>query len=214
MRVVRIGERARDAIAPRSVRPVHNGSMRVASPAPPIDSRRGVHRIDLRLETLSQLFNSMDPTPFHHRDLDHDAEQYIETEALEFPHARGYLVSVHLPDGPREDPDSVVAEAIRNYFDYRADLARRTITVLLQEGRISLLIGVAFLSSCLVVADLLSFAAGGTLLRIVRESLTIGGWVAMWRPMQIFLYEWWPLVRRMRIYRKLGAAEVRVVTTS
>lgn len=33
------------------------------SPAP-------VHRIQLRLRELAQLFNSMDPTPFHHKDLD------------------------------------------------------------------------------------------------------------------------------------------------
>ena len=48
-------------------------------------------------------------------------------------------------------------------------------------------------------------------LKILRESLTIGGWVAMWRPMQIFLYEWWPLARRGRIYRNLSHAEVAVV---
>jgi len=33
----------------------------------------------------------------------------------------------------------------------------------------------------------------------------------MWRPMQIFLYEWWPLVRRGRIYRNLSRAEVVLV---
>jgi hypothetical protein len=33
----------------------------------------------------------------------------------------------------------------------------------------------------------------------------------MWRPMQIFLYEWWPLMRRVRIYRNLGHANVHVV---
>jgi len=46
---------------------------------------------------------------------------------------------------------------------------------------------------------------------LLKESLLIGGWVAMWRPMQIFLYEWWPIVRRGRIYRNLGRAIVNVV---
>jgi len=36
-----------------------------------------------------------------------------------------------------------------------------------------------------------------------RESLTIVGWVAMWRPVEIFLYDWWPLVRRIRVYKNL-----------
>jgi len=33
-----------------------------------------VHRIELRLRELAQLFNSMDPTPFHHKDLDPDID--------------------------------------------------------------------------------------------------------------------------------------------
>jgi len=45
----------------------------------------------------------------------------------------------------------------------------------------------------------------------VRESLTIAGWVAMWRPMQIYLYDWWPLLRRSRIYAKLSQMPVELV---
>jgi hypothetical protein len=27
----------------------------------------------------------------------------------------------------------------------------------------------------------------------------------MWRPLEIFLYDWWPLRRMVRLYRKLAA---------
>lgn len=170
-----------------------------------------VHRIELRLNELSQLFNSMDPTPFHHKDLDRDAEEFIESWALEFPQASRFQLTVHLARMPAADPTDLVAEAIRNFYGYKAELARRAVKVLFREGRTSLVIGMAFLSTCLLVADLLTPYAGGTFLRILRESLTIGGWVAMWRPMQIFLYEWWPLARRRRIYQGLAAAHVRVL---
>ena len=174
-------------------------------------TRAEVHRIELRLNELSQLFNSMDPTPFHHKDLDRDAEEFIESWALEFPQASHFHITVHLAQMPPEDPTALVTEAIRNYFTYKAGLSRRMVTVLLREGRMSLLIGVAFLSACLLVADLLAPLEGRPLVKVVRESLTIGGWVAMWRPMQIFLYEWWPLMRRHRIYHNLGLAQVRVL---
>ncbi|MGZ5033868.1 MAG: hypothetical protein ACXWAC_11780 [Usitatibacter sp.] len=170
-----------------------------------------VHQIELRLNELSQLFNSMDPTPFHHKDLDRDAEEFIESWALEFPQASRFHITVHLTQMPPEDPTELVTEAIRNYFTYKAQLSRRMVVVLLREGRTSLLIGVAFLSTCLLAADLLTPLAEGTFLKILRESLTIGGWVAMWRPMQTFLYDWWPLVRRSRIYHNLGLAKVRVL---
>jgi len=34
--------------------------------------------------------------------------------------------------------------------------------------------------------------------------------VAMWRPIQIFLYEWWPINRRRKVYLALGRAQVHV----
>jgi hypothetical protein len=51
----------------------------------------------------------------------------------------------------------------------------------------------------------------GTWATIAREGLTIAGWVAMWRPMEIYLYDWWPLRRRGRIYAKLSHAPVEVI---
>ena len=173
-------------------------------------SRNDIHRIELRLSELSQLFNSMDPTPFHHKDLDPDAEEFIEGWAMEFPPASRFHITVHLARMPDEDPTELVSAAVRNYFLYKAETSRRSVRLLLREGRTSLVIGIAFLSTCLLLADFLTPWATGTYLKIVRESLTIGGWVAMWRPMQIFLYEWWPLAQRGRVYRSLGQAQVRV----
>ena len=168
------------------------------------------HQIELRIEELAQLFNSMDPTPFHHRDLDPGAEEFLESWALEYPQDSHFHIIVHIEKMPAEDPAPLVAEAIHNYFDYKSVLTRRNLTVLLLEGRTSLLIGLAFLTLCLLGADLLSAFANNAFLRVLKESLVIGGWVAMWRPMQIFLYEWWPLMRRARIYRNLGHANMHV----
>jgi hypothetical protein len=174
-----------------------------------------VHRIELRVRELAQLFNSMDPTPFHHKDLDLDAEEFIESWALEFPPASRFEIIVHLERLPAEgNPTALVAEAVHNYFDYKTELARRELNHLLQQGRISLMIGLTFLALCLLAAEALEQFTTGTFPLIVRESLTIGGWVAMWRPMQIFLYDWWPVRRRRRTYRSLARAHVRVLQGS
>ena len=169
-----------------------------------------VHQIELRVSELSQLFNSMDPTPFHHRDLDPDAEEFLESWALEFPQDSHFRIVVHIQNMPPDDPTPVVAEAIHNYFDYKSLLMKRNLRVLLLEGRTSLLIGLGFLAFCMLGADSLTSYAFSPYLRVLKEGLTIGGWVAMWRPMQIFLYEWWPLARRSRIYHNLGRAIVHV----
>ena len=81
---------------------------------------------------------------------------------------------------------------------------------LMKDGRKSLLIGGLFLVTCLTLSKLLVGQASGTFPSVERESLTIAGWVAMWRPMEIFLYEWWPLRRRQRIYEKMSRMKVEL----
>jgi hypothetical protein len=48
---------------------------------------------------------------------------------------------------------------------------------------------------------------------VIGESLLIGGWVAMWRPLEIFLYEWWPIRAEARLFERLSRMIVRVVHT-
>ncbi|MDK1491239.1 hypothetical protein QN219_14370 [Sinorhizobium sp. 7-81] len=36
--------------------------------------------------------------------------------------------------------------------------------------------------------------------------------VVNWRTLEIFLYGWWPIVRRHRLYRRLAAATVNVLS--
>jgi hypothetical protein len=170
------------------------------------------HQIDIRISKLSELFNSMDPTPFHHRDLDADAEEFLESWALEFPQDSHFKIIVHIEQMPQEDPSALVAEVIHNYFEYKSERTKRNLSQLLHEGRVSLMIGLGFLATCLLGADILAASfASNTFLRLLKESLLIGGWVAMWRPLQIFLYGWWPIVRKERIYCNLSKAIVRVI---
>jgi len=49
---------------------------------------------------------------------------------------------------------------------------------------------------CLIAADAIGQFGTGSAFTIARESLKIVGRVAMWRPLQVLLYDWWPLVRR------------------
>lgn len=168
--------------------------------------------LQLRVRELGQLFNSMDPTPFLNKDLDRDAEAFIETWAEQFKSNCQLRITIHLEHLPAEvDPSAIMVEAIHNYFDHKAGLVRGELKLLLWEGRISLLIGIAFVSLCLILADVIRQLDAGAVVNIARESLVIGGWVAMWRPMQIFLYDWWPLLRSIRVYKTISHAHVRVV---
>ena len=169
------------------------------------------HSVKLNLRDINQLFNSMDPSPFIEKDLDDDAEEFIVSWAHEFPPNEPVKLSVQLEHWPIEDPKELIQQAVHNHFAHRAELTNLEFRSLMQQGRTSLLIGLSCLATCLVISEALLHGAAGTWASISRESLTIAGWVAMWRPMQIYLYDWWPLRRRGRIFAKLSQMPVEVV---
>lgn len=174
-----------------------------------------MHRLDLRLRELGQLFNSMDPAPFLERDLDRDAEEYIESWAMEHPAGSRFHITLHLQQPPAQpDSSQLITESIHHFFAYKAELARRQLRRLLSDGRTSLIIGLCFLAACTAAADAIGQAADSDLTAIASEGFIIIGWVAMWRPVEIFLYDWWPLLRRRRVYQSLGRAHVGITVAT
>jgi hypothetical protein len=172
----------------------------------------GVNLIEITLSGVEQLFNTLDPSPFHEKDLDADAEDYIVGAARELPAHEPFKLILYLPAVGAEIPAATdLAASIRNYFEYRKQTAARDLRLLLRQGRTALAIGVTFLGACLLLRELL-IATHGTVERVFAESLLIAGWVAMWRPLEIFLYEWWPLRGTGRTYAKLSAMEIEILS--
>ncbi len=170
------------------------------------------HSIKLKLRDLNQLFNSMDPSPFIEKDLDDEAEEFIVSWAREFPPDAQLRLRIHLEQWPAEDPSEMIRQAVHNYFAHRAEIIDLEFRALMKQGRTSLIIGLSFLAACLVIINTVLHVQAGWA-SVLRESLTIAGWVAMWRPIQIYLYDWWPLRRRGRTYAKLSRMPVEVAPT-
>ena len=164
--------------------------------------------IEIALTNISQLFNSFDPSPFHEKDLDTDAENYIVSAAREISPRLPLKLVLHLPRDHIEQPGTADLErSIQNYFEYRRNMAARDLRYLFRLGRTSLVVGLGFLAACVTLRELAPLL-GPPLDHVVSEGLLIVGWVAMWGPIQTFLYDWWPLRATVRIYGRLAAAPV------
>lgn len=170
----------------------------------------GDRPIELKIREIGQLFQSLDPLPFRERDLDAAVEEYVVAWAREQGGARPIHVLVHLPaDEAEREEAGHIADAIRNYFAYRAEVAGWELKELFRVGRASLAIGLMVLALCVVLGAEVSGRVGdGYVGRFFGEGLIILGWVANWRPIQIFLYDWWPLTRRRRLYERLARAAI------
>ena len=168
--------------------------------------------IEIRVAELRQLFNAIDPSPFRQRDLDPRAEEFIVDWARDLPMDKPWALVVHL-DRPAGRPDEAAAlrEAIHEYFGQRVVASRRTLRELFRRGRISLVIALAFLTASIAVGDAVAgYLGDGRLGEVIREGFLIGGWVAMWRPLEVFLYDWWPIRAEGRLLQRLSTMPVRI----
>jgi hypothetical protein len=180
----------------------------------PLNSSSG-QIIEVRVKELSQLFNSLDPSPFTERDLDDDAAEYIVEWARELPTHAEFTIALHLPEAEaRKAEERKLRTALLNYFLQRAEAEQRELNELFRIGRRYAAIGLPLLIVCFMSSQMVRSQLGaGPLASTIAESLLLVGWVANWKPIETFLYDWWPLKRRRDLYRRLAAAEVMIEPT-
>lgn len=168
--------------------------------------------IEVHVAELKQLFNSIDPSPFRNRDLDPKAEEFIVGWAKDFGRERQLALVVNLDrSAGLADEAAVLRDAIHEFFRQRALGQRQRLRELLRVGRTSLAIGLVVLASAIAMGNFVAnLMKGSDFGQILRETLVIGGWVSMWRPLEIFLYDWWPIRNEAQLSDELASMPVRI----
>jgi hypothetical protein len=168
--------------------------------------------IEVHVGELKQLFDAIDPSPFRERDLDPKAEEFIVGWAKDLPHNASLALVVDLDrEAGLPDESAVLRDAIHQFFSHRAEAYRRRLRELFRVGRSSLVIGLVALAAAISLGNFLAtLLTGSRIGGIVRESFTIGGWVSMWRPLEVFLYDWWPIRNEARLSDRLAVMPIRI----
>jgi len=174
-------------------------------------SENGRSCIDIKIQQSRQLFDGRDPAPFHERALDEDAVAYLLGAVQEISRKQPLAIVVTISAEPQPSlPARVIVEAMRGHFVYEGEQIERRLREHLRRGQMTLGVGLTALVLFLTLAQLTASLTAGPLREILREGLVITGWVAMWRPLEILLYDWWPLVDERRQVRRLLEAPVSV----
>jgi hypothetical protein len=172
------------------------------------DSNRVEALIELKLREIRQLFHHLDPAPFAEKDLDPAAEAWIEDSVRELGPRRVGRLRIWLPPEQAASEEArTLPVAIQNFFIARRLQLRTELNRQLRRALTNLLIGLVFLSTCLSLRQ--SLLASGRL-ELLSEGLLIIGWVALWRPVENFLYDWWPIARRIRRLARIARTPVEI----
>lgn len=146
--------------------------------------------IDIRVQRVDQLFDSPDPSPFSENEkaLRRDAENYIVDFAGEYGRAEPLRLIVHAPASIESHAGEVTC-AIHSHFQFAYEQCRRQYRRRMRIGRKLLVVGVAVLVMALLLRALLGALGDSPIFAAMGEGLLILGWVAMWRPVDILLFE-------------------------
>lgn len=172
----------------------------------------GKRMIDIRVTSVLQLFDARDPAPFRARDLDDDFVEYVTAAAEEIPGKGPLDIVIHIDETPTATLDAdAITQSIRSFFEYQIDLRRLQISKLFRAARLFLAIGVSCLILCLLAAELLEAnVEDSTFRKVAREGIIIFGWVSLWKPFELLLFDWYPTYDRMTLLRRLARSTVQI----
>jgi hypothetical protein len=167
--------------------------------------------IELVLKNVMQLFNSFDPSPFHEKELDSDAEEYLFNTVDDLPAAEPVKLVIYLPpEAIDEDIRRSITLGIHNHFSYRSAIDSRELKRLFKRGRQVLFIAVVLLFISLLARQYLARLPQNIITGMALEAFLIFGWVVLWEPVYIFIYGWWPITKKRKIHHKIRDMEIEI----
>ncbi|MGF1478510.1 MAG: hypothetical protein ACFB4I_03345 [Cyanophyceae cyanobacterium] len=125
--------------------------------------------------------------------------------------------TILLPDHQlSENIETSIADALQRYCNHKIEKISNDIIALRGQGVRALRRGLLFLAVCLIIStffDRVEYLP--TLVhRFLNEGFLIAGWVSLWYPIELLLYQWSPLRRQKQIYEMNKDMEVKVTTHS
>lgn len=170
--------------------------------------------IEVVLDNPKHLFDRKDPSPLKGRDLNEDVAAYIINSLRELPMRDNVQLKIYFretTEDPKFSPENV-AEAIRTFFIYEEYFHSMELKMRFKRGFQALFVGLTFLFLCILFPHLAKKGSNSLLWQYAQEGFNVLGWVSMWYPIHILLYEWWPIKAEKKIYHR--ASQMQVIVTS
>lgn len=169
-------------------------------------------KITLHLENVREMLLKRGRiSRYRKRTIEKDVEQFLIEEATNLPKKGIINLVVVLPPGSAGN-EMDIATALQKHFFFRKDKAKKQLKQVLRSGFRNLLIAFIFLGIIIFLNHVGSRVLPQSgLMATIRESLFILGWVAFWRPAELLLFEWYPILGDAKLFERLEHSHVSVV---
>lgn len=159
--------------------------------------------IEISLEEPYNLYDDKDPSPLKVRDLKPIIEQYIANCIREIPDKQKVRVDFYFYSiSDSEEEKSLLKKSVRDFFIYRTKIRFLDFRYKIKYGFKSFSIGLCFLFFCIYISTSYLNNDNDIVQKFFLEGLSVLGWVSLWNPVQVFLYEIWPILTSAKILRR------------
>jgi hypothetical protein len=167
--------------------------------------------ITLHLNDLAQFFAVPEPDPFDPQARFASGLETIMSELKPKALIRQVRATIVLPANQiTPNAEARLREALARYCQHHMTQSRQDLISLRWQGIKALQNGILFLGSCLLLSALFENAEllPEWLRRFGGEGFLIAGWVSLWHPMEILLYEWWPFSRQIQLHKRIMGMDI------
>ncbi|MEI6293399.1 MAG: hypothetical protein WCP36_06930 [Methanomicrobiales archaeon] len=148
--------------------------------------------VELSFKRVDQFFDPDDPSPIKSRDLSDNALFAMITAIIDREPKKPVNYIIRFPASQvTDDIESGLPEAVKTYFIYRCEGAKRSLRVLLKRMKYGLIYGLSISAVLIaILVYLYSRITDQVLADIVLGAIVIFCWVALWDPIDIFLHQY------------------------
>ena len=150
--------------------------------------------IQLHLESVDHLFESRILNPLKNREMQGSGMDMVYTKVRIYSPKIPPTLILNLPPGDHNKTE--IENAIKKFCDLKIQQARSEHQIQKRERYFGLITGFFVMTLCLIISYLIMLNAGYSefIKFYLKEGLFIVGWVSMWRPTEILIFDWWPFV--------------------
>jgi hypothetical protein len=142
--------------------------------------------------------------------LNREFEDYIFNSAKNYSIDKKIKLIIHIP---KEEKDiELIKHTIHEHFAYKTKEINLQLNQQFYQWIINMIIGILFLVLCLILVEVLEVFSHINIIKIIKESLLIIGWVALWEPVSFILFGWRAKKRDKLFCEKLSSISVSFVS--
>lgn len=157
------------------------------------------YTIHTNIRSHEDIFDIRDPSPISRRRLSPDWLEYVFDALDGIPRRQPVNLRLQLRRGVfHPSQTKALIRDVRQQLLHHQRSLRHKLRQNFREGRTSLLLGLIVLVAFVFLSEASTKIDLGDFQLAFREGFLIIGWVALWRPVEILLYDWWPIAESRR----------------